>query len=444
MKVNIQKLQAGNILKFAEPAGSIKRVNGYPYEYNYSNGQYTYRKANSNDQWKVATGEAASAIQSKVYNHPSKTQTTNKTNYNSSEFLSKFNPKSKVSPNSGEIRASTTGDRIRSGVSQMLESVGWRGTPNNPRGPLKGIMETFGYPAIGGITAAYLPAAAAAFSATQLPGNIDYMKYAYNDPSATTGDKIMATGSTALNTIGLVGGSIGAYRQIKAGIPQVYDPSKSILPRQGGASNQQVNAPKLLEQSSRVRPQGTTNVTKGSAGKGKGHTESTQQRNWVHKFSAPSNSRVEARPIFYKPTPWQTPFWAYGPGRPDSVQHTPMREEVLQPQTRTEIKTPNTWGSIEFQRAYRDAKNKNLSEFTFGGKQYITESGTGNPGKRYVVESTKDLKEGPITNSNTAVTSIPDSTSTINYFGPITAKILQGGIKGNPKKVKTKISDLIK
>ena len=50
MKVNIQKLQAGNILKFAEPAGSIKRVNGYPYEYNYSNGQYTYRKANSNDQ----------------------------------------------------------------------------------------------------------------------------------------------------------------------------------------------------------------------------------------------------------------------------------------------------------------------------------------------------------------------------------------------------------
>ena len=443
MNYKIKKFQSGGgVTSFNFNGGTGKKVKGDPYEYAFIGGKYNYRKAGSSDQWTAATGNASEAIRTNVFQH----QTLPEMRQASEEI----NPIQYNVSRQGEIKQLTPEQmdawKQSDRKDKFLETIGWQTKAGKP-GLVQGLAKTVGVSGVGAVVGAYTPWLAAGYSASQLPKDYEYVKYAYTDKGANTADKVVAPIVAGLDVAGFVGGAMGTFRQAQAAIPagrssnlveqqKIFDPYIN-------AGSQKVKPRNTVVQSSKVKPQGTSSVV---TGRGRGNVTTIPQRPGQTNWSAPSSAKgtFTGREAYIP----QSPFWAAG----NSPDHTPTvtvpfikpAPTVQKPETRTEIKTPNTWGSSEFQQAFRKARNANLTSFIFRGKSYTTDMGAGKSGKRYIAKSSSSLPEGEITNPNVTADIVPDSTKSISYTGKTTAKRLKGGIKGNPKTERKKVSDLNK
>lgn len=447
MKKLIKRLSKGG--KPDTPSGTIKKIKGDPYEYAMTDGKYSYRKAGSNGEWITTSGKQSDAIRTKVYGHSSPEELLGKgPQYVSPDRVGKVGRvKGMTSEQSRKMDQSKIMDKVK-------EAVGWQDKSGKP-GLVQGLARTVGLAGAGAAVGTYLPAVAAGYSASQLPGSYDYIKYAYTDQDANLSDKIMAPVMGGLNLAGLAGGTYGAIRQARAAIPagrsaqlveqqRIFDPYVNAGSQSKGMNR--VKPQNTVVQSHNVKPQGVANVVSGGGARGKGGNTTIVQRPWGQNWGAGSTSKqVIANGEVVVP---QSPFWAFGynPEIPESVTPKPPYavQRRQEPGNRTEILTPNSWGSEEFQKAFGEARKQGLEQFEFKGKIYGTKLGSGNPGKRYVGETSSALPEGRIIDNNQAVTIIPDSTSSINYHNDAIARILPGAITGNPKRTTVPISKFVK
>lgn len=434
------------LIKKFKPGGVV-RVEGDPYEYTKDGNTYSYRKVGSNTPWTKAVGEASKAIQDKVYGGGSNSNASTSIS-DMDSIMATLHPNriivdsSNKNSNQGTLRALSSQEvadwKAQNKKDKVLEAIGWQNKAGNPA-LLQGLAKTVGASALAGVVGAYAPWLAAGYSASRLPKDVNYINYAYTDGS--TADKIAAPIMTGLDLAGLYGGVRGTVNQAKSAIPagrssnlveqtKIYDPYTNAGSQSRGLN--QVRPTNVQVQGTNVKPQGTS-VVRGGTSQGKGATKVIAQRPGNVNWSGNKNGSGK---LFEPTIVPQNNFWAFGMGdvQPEKEKkESPITMVPVQPQTRTEIKTPNSWGSNEFQQEFKKAREEGKESFMFKGKSYTTDLGQGNPGKRYVAYSGSNLKAGDLSNSTGNATIVPDSTTSINYYESPIAKILAGGIKGTPK-----------
>lgn len=157
-------------------------------------------------------------------------------------------------------------------MDPIKEAVGWQTKSGKP-GLVQGLARTVGVAGLGAAVGTYFPALAAGYSASQLPKDYDYVKYAYTNPESNLSDKIMAPIMGGLNLAGLAGGALGTVRQARAAIPagrsanlgpkhQILDPYVNAGSQSKGANR--VTPQNTVVQSHNVKPQGTSKVSGGT------------------------------------------------------------------------------------------------------------------------------------------------------------------------------------
>ena len=184
-------------------------------------------------------------------------------------------------------------------MDPIKEAVGWQTKSGKP-GLVQGLARTVGVAGLGAAVGTYFPALAAGYSASQLPKDYDYVKYAYTNPESNLSDKIMAPIMGGLNLAGLAGGTYGAIRQARAAIPagrsaqlveqqRIFDPYVNAGSQSKGMNR--VKPQNTVVQSHNVKPQGVANVVSGGGARGKGGNTTIVQRPWGQNWGAGSTSK---------------------------------------------------------------------------------------------------------------------------------------------------------